>query len=192
MSNTPETEVKHLRACFVNNTEFCYCRGTACEHNPINMTNETEVLRIEGNVTVPKGSSFDFMDAFYLQMKDRDCSFSGSIVPQDSPTGMRLYRVEDIENLRKENTYLNKSLLELTETKQANQDEFLSLSEELAQDRERSKRGDKALELLDVMYESQKQTIAELRFRLRALNNRLENKENTRWRTFIKWWKELW
>jgi hypothetical protein len=159
------------------------------------MTNETEVLRIEGNVRLKK----EHIDYFISDLPRYIAEFwesewSGSIVPQDSPTGMRLYRVEDIENLRKENTYLNKSLLELTETKQANQDEFLSLSEELSKERESKERWKgiaKNIFKTNANKDSQIATLKEACKTKDLVIYSLRNKES-RWRTFIKWWKELW
>jgi hypothetical protein len=159
------------------------------------MTNETEVLRIEGNVRLKK----EHIDYFISDLPRYIAEFwesewSGSIVPQDSPTGMRLYRVEDIENLRKENTYLNKSLLELTETKQANQDEFLSLSEELSKERESLNRFKSAYNLMERKLNDAEKSrdfwklwYTEACSELQSLRNK-----ETRWRTFIKWWKKLW
>jgi hypothetical protein len=62
-------------------------------------TPETEVLRISGNVTVPFGEFVSFEKAFKeftRQNKDR-FSFTGNIVKEPDSTGMRLYRVEEVE-----------------------------------------------------------------------------------------------
>jgi hypothetical protein len=102
------------------------------------MTNETEVLRIEGNVILPQGyTQKDFEVDFntFLIEAGIILQWSGNIVPQDSPTGMRLYRVEDIEKKDKEIKALEEALLEERNTAIENDKAFLSLSEELAQER---------------------------------------------------------
>lgn len=100
--------------------------------------NETEVLRIEGNVTVPKELKSELAEGIDRQIKVWDklgIHWSGNIVPQDSPTGMRLYRVEEVEELRAD----VKELTEIIEWKNLvdseNDKAFLSLSEELAQEK---------------------------------------------------------
>jgi coenzyme F420-reducing hydrogenase alpha subunit len=156
------------------------------------MTNETEVLRISGNVTIDKGYSFS--DSFYEYLMNSDSvhSHAVNVVPQDDESGMRLYRVEEVEDLKKQ-VHIFESLARHNQTMfEAGHNAFLSLSEELAQERERSKRGDKALELLDEMYGLRLIRLEAQSKRIQALQKRLELAENNRWRTFIKWWKELW
>jgi DNA-binding transcriptional MerR regulator len=138
-------------------------------------TPETEVLRISGNVTVPKRAN-NLAHLFEKFLKDWGYTWSGSIVPQDSPTGMRLYRVEEVERLKTINEGYDLVIQEFQDKNAANNKLTLSLSEEL-----------KATNLSLGMYkhalsESQKesrQQIFTMTQENTALNKRLELAENT-------------
>jgi hypothetical protein len=190
-TSTGTQPVKQLRPCFVNPDNFCYCSGTACEHKPMKMENETEVLRIEGNVTVPKRAN-NLAHLFEKFLKDWGYTWSGSIVPQDDESGMRLYRVEEVDGLKDQIETWKKIGKEYAEKEAKNNEAFLSLSEELAQEREMKERYEHALQLEAVITDSQREAIKDQYDEIKVLKKRLELKENGRWRTFIKWLNNLW
>jgi hypothetical protein len=99
--------------------------------------NETEVLRISGNVTVPKFQDPAFKSMFESWIAYNEFQFAGNIVPQDDPSGMRLYRVEDVEAYQRLNHNYEEQIIKLNKTKSENDKLTLSLSEELAQEREK-------------------------------------------------------
>jgi hypothetical protein len=193
-TSTGTQPVKQLRPCFVDPVNFCYCAGTACEHNPIKMENETEVLRISGNVTVPKEDIVDFksaLDHLFKEWAALGVHWSGNVVPQDDDTGMRLYRVEEVEAKDKQISIWISAYHDLAEQSKANDKLTLSLSEELAQERESKKRWVDAYIRLEKQSSGRGYDIDTLQKEKLALEKRLELAENNRWRTFIKWWKEL-
>jgi hypothetical protein len=155
-------------------------------------TPETEVLRISGNVTVPKGQLENYRNSFIKFCDEYSLGCAVNIVPQDDESGMRLYVVAEVELYKQWIKDLQAVIEKHKLTEIENDKLTLSLSEELAQERERSKRGDKALELLDEMYGLRLIRLEAQSKRIQALEKRLKLKENNRWRTFIKWWKELW
>jgi coenzyme F420-reducing hydrogenase alpha subunit len=157
-------------------------------------TPETEALRISGNVTVPKGQTFpkEFEVDFNAFIRTRDYQFSGSIVPQDDETGMRLYRVEEVAKLNVQIKLYEERIANLIEKESQNNKTFVHLSEELAQEREKYYKLYKSFILLDDKCVSQDRTIGLQSDTIQALEKRLELAENNRWRTFIKWWKGLW
>lgn len=152
-------------------------------------TPETEVIRIEGNVTIVKGDLNVFKEMFKCFTFRNKYQWSGSIVPQDDETGMRLYPVEVVESYQRLNRDYELQILQLRQTKSENDKAFLSLSEELSKERE-SKEFDRQLDL--AIIQGQKEVIIDQYNKIKALKKRLESKENTCCRTFTKWWKELW
>jgi hypothetical protein len=159
------------------------------------MTNETEVLRISGNVTVPKEDIVDFksaLDHLFKEWAALGVHWSGNVVPQDDETGMRLYRVEEVEGLRQLEEVWRNAYNKQIDEREANDKLTLSLSEELAQEREKYYKLYKSFVLLDDKCVSQDRTIGLQSDTIQALEKRLELAENNRWRTFIKWWKGLW
>lgn len=152
-------------------------------------TPETEVLRIEGNVTVPKGIDRNLIRSMILSV---GYEWSGNITDQDSPTGMRLYRVEEVEGFKNEIAHLWTVINQLNGTAEANDKAFLSLSEELKQEKNNRRDWEKAFDLLEQKCINQSKIIGIQSDTITALEKRLEQAEQTRWRTFTKWWKELW
>jgi hypothetical protein len=157
------------------------------------MTNETEVLRIEGNVTVPKRAN-NLAHLFEKFLKDWGYTWSGSIVPQDDESGMRLYRVEEVDGLKDQIETWKKIGKEYAEKEAKNNEAFLSLSEELAQEREKYQILKNAYEKIDNDLQDFKYALAvnveEMKVKDLVIYS-LRNKE-TRWRTFIKWLNNLW
>jgi hypothetical protein len=156
------------------------------------MENETEVLRISGNVTVPKDHKEIFKNDFDEFLLRRMFTWSGSIVPQDDESGMRLYRVEEVEEIKRERKQFYELAGSLDELNKSNHKVFLSLSEELAKEREMKERYEHALQLEAVITDSQREAIKDQYDEIKVLKKRLELKENGRWRTFIKWLNNLW
>jgi hypothetical protein len=105
-------------------------------NTPESMTNETEVLRIEGNVTVPKFQATALKSIFESWIAYNEFLWSGNIVPQDSPTGMRLYRVEEVEGYKEKIITIEGLLLDERVVNKENDKLTLSLSEELSKERE--------------------------------------------------------
>jgi len=152
------------------------------------MTNKTEVLRISGNVRLETEDVQIFKLSFYELIEKFEGNFAGSIVPQDDPSGMRLYRVEDVEAYQRLNHNYEEQIINLNKTKSENDKLTLSLSEELAQEKISRKNQYVMLsdEITRLYYD--KQSLLKI---ISSLELRLRSKES-RWRTFIKWWKELW
>jgi hypothetical protein len=151
------------------------------------LTPDTEVLRISGNVTIPKGDKSDFEDAFKILLKEWDYNWLGEIIPQDDPSGMRLYKVEDIE-LVKEQLQAYWKLADEWKIKEAENNRLtISISEELAQERERLTRAQVMLYKKD----SKLAAVYEALYQKDLIIKSLRNKENG-WNTFIKWCKGLW
>jgi rRNA pseudouridine-1189 N-methylase Emg1 (Nep1/Mra1 family) len=149
-------------------------------------TPETEVLRISGNVTVPKRAN-NLAHLFEKFLKDWGYTWSGSIVPQDDDTGMRLYRVEEVEAKDEKIAALWKSIETYQEKEKREHQAFLDMTKSYEFERQERNRIDDILR-----DESWKLREAEKRILEKDLIiQSLRNKE-TRWRTFIKWWKELW
>jgi hypothetical protein len=154
------------------------------------LTPDTEVLRIEGNVTVLKGEAFAFERDFkaFLEFK---YSWAGTVVPQDSETGMRLYKVEDIEKYKERIGKLEDGLSRLLQKSNENNDKFKSLSEELEQERKRSGQlsveNENYVSTVDWWKKVYEETVKEKDLIIQSLRN----KENG-WKTFIKWCKGLW
>jgi hypothetical protein len=157
-------------------------------------TPDTEVLRISGNVTLPKGDKSDFEDAFKILLKEWDYNWLGEIIPQDDPSGMRLYKVEDIE-LVKEQLQAYWKLADEWKIKEAENNRLtISLSEELEQER-------KKYEILKNAYDKVDDELSDYKYALQSVERdsyqkdlvikSLRNKENG-WKTFIKWCKGLW
>jgi FMN phosphatase YigB (HAD superfamily) len=157
------------------------------------LTPDTEVLRIEGNVTVPKGEVSLFQNEFNHIIKIWGFQFAGTVVPQDSETGMVLIAKKDIEAYRGLIKQLEKEIEQLQKTDADNDINLLTLSEELAhvkagregykQAYERSE-----MELLKYRvkeaesYEQSKQNVSALKERV-----------GEPWlKTFIKWCKRVW
>lgn len=149
------------------------------------MKTETEVLRIEGNLVISKEIHGKFRFEFINLLSKLDIEWVGSIVPHDSPTGMRLYRVEDIEALdsKLKEYYVLVDVMKMQ--KESNDRLVLSLSEELTKERERSQQNEQ-------MIITQINAIRNLENDITILKFKLRMAEQTRWRTFTKWWKELW
>jgi hypothetical protein len=154
-------------------------------------TPETEVLRISGNVTVDKTEVEAFSEAIRATIGDWALSSSVNIVPQDDPSGMRLYRVEEVEAKDKQISVLQRSVLDWQITNDENQKLFKKLSEELAQEREKYHILKNAYEKIDDDLQDFKYALAvnveEMKVKDLVIHS-LRNKES-RWRTFIKWVK---
>jgi predicted RNase H-like nuclease (RuvC/YqgF family) len=97
------------------------------------LTPDTEVLRIEGNVTVPKivGTSGLYLLLTKL-LTEEEYNHIISVVPQDSETGMVLIAKKDIEAYRGLIKQLEKEIEQLQKTDADNDINLLTLSEELA------------------------------------------------------------
>lgn len=157
------------------------------------MTNETEVLRISGNVTVPKGDEQTLKFIFNRMMNDRKYVWEGNIVPQDDESGMRLYVVAEVDMYKQWIKDLQAVIEKHKLTEIENDKLTLSLSEELTAvkaGREGYKQAYERVEkeLLEYRIKQQQSQDANL---IGIWNLKERNKES-RWRTFIKWWKELW
>jgi hypothetical protein len=161
-------------------------------NTPESMTNETEVLRIEGNVTVPKFQATALKSIFESWIAYNEFLWSGNIVPQDSPTGMRLYRVEEVEGYKEKIITIEGLLLDERVVNKENDKLTLSLSEELSKEREALNRYREAYALAFNQNTTNVETINDQALKIQALEKRLELAENNRWRTFIKWWNNLW
>jgi DNA-binding transcriptional MerR regulator len=158
------------------------------------LTPDTEVYRIEGIVNVDKDCVQSFKDDIskYLNESGWIYAHTVNIVPQDSETGMRLYKVEDIEAYKGIIAKLESACHNYEEAGKINDKLFKSLSEELAQERERLERLKKAYDLVNTMYEARGLTNNNLIKEIQALETRLRISESRPWNKFIKWCKRVW
>jgi hypothetical protein len=156
------------------------------------MTNETEVLRISGNVTVPKGEKTIFKNNFSAFLISRGLPWAGEITDQTDIHGMRLYRVEDVEAYQRLNHNYEEQIIKLNKTKCENDKLTLSLSEELAQERERIGNKDFYINHLEDVNTELMEENNDLKQLLVTKTIELRQRvKESRWRTFIKWWKGL-
>lgn len=100
---------------------------------------ETEVLRIEGNVTVEAEDVQVFKLNFYELIEKFAGTFAGNITDQDSPTGMRLYRVEEVEEIKRERDGFYELSKSLDEINKSNDKAYSDLAGQLAKEKKRSK-----------------------------------------------------
>lgn len=100
---------------------------------------ETEVLRIEGNVIVPKDYIIPLKAAFESMIESYKATWSGNITDQDSPTGMRLYRVEEVEGYKKQTATAEKIISNMLNDEAENHEAFKDLAEQLRHEQEAKK-----------------------------------------------------
>jgi hypothetical protein len=157
-------------------------------------TPETEVLRISGNVMLLPGEDVETAKHnIEWFLKQNSTNWSGSIVPQDDPSGMRLYPVEEVEGYKFQIAQLVKMVDSLQMAEANNDINLLTVSEELAQERDKNRSltnySNRILMELGEYRIKKQQTENE---NLIGIYDLRERTKNTRWRTIIKWWKELW
>lgn len=143
------------------------------------MSQETEVVRIEGNVTIPK--EIDFSVEFELFRNLRGYQWNGNIVPFEDPTGFALYKVEEVENYKREIDAYIDILNEKDEKERANKEAFKKLAEELAQERESVQRWKDSYEQSMKIRDSQRNTIKVLNREKTALEKRVELHPKINW-----------